>query len=295
MLDVLEKAGLLKNVFLIEDGKLKFTIDKTNTKITGLLGLRNNLEKSFYEDLGYLDDEEGFKIFMFHTTINEIKPKDMEKVEGQSIHSLPKSFDYYAGGHVHYVKEIDFGKGKLVYPGPLFPNNFKELEELGKGSFYIVDDKLNLEKIEIELVNVKICFFDANSKTPNEIENEIIETIHDFNDKILMIRIEGILKIGKPSDLNFNRINEYFKDAYCVLINSNKLTAEIFDEDVKENISEIEDEVITKLENSDGLDEILKALDYEKSDDEKSSDFEQRLFKNFIKHMKLEEVFKDDY
>ena len=295
MLDVLEKAGLLKNVFLIENNKLKFTIDKTNTKITGLLGLRNNLEKSFYENLDYLDNEEGFKIFLFHTTINEIKPAGMEKAEGQSINLLPKSFNYYAGGHVHYVKEIDFGKGKLVYPGPLFPNNFKELEELGKGSFYIVDDKLNLEKIEINLVETKNYFFDANFKTANEIENEIIETIKDYENKILIIRIEGRLKTGKPSDLNFNRINEYFKDAYCVLINANKLNAEVFGENTEKSISEIEEDVVKKFENSEGIDEILKSLDYEKSDDEKAGDFEQRLFKNFIKNMRLGEIFKDDY
>jgi len=39
----------------------------------------------------------------------------------------------------------------------------------------------------------------------------------------------------------------------------------------------------------------LKSLDYEKSDDEKAGDFEQRLFKNFIKNMRLGEIFKDDY
>jgi len=89
-----------------------------------------------------------------------------------------------------------------------------------------VDDKLNLEKIEINLVETKNYFFDANFKTANEIENEIIETIKDYENKILIIRIEGRLKTGKPSDLNFNRINEYFKDAYCVLINANKLNIE---------------------------------------------------------------------
>src|SRR3989344_9518417 len=41
MLDVFDKAGLVINVMKIEDNQLKFSIDKTNTKITGLVGLRS--------------------------------------------------------------------------------------------------------------------------------------------------------------------------------------------------------------------------------------------------------------
>ena len=80
---------------------------------------------------------------MLHNTINELKPKDMEKVDGMSLSLLPKNFDYYAAGHVHFIKEINHGKGKLVYPGPLFPNNFKEIEELW--GVYVPFNKADLE------------------------------------------------------------------------------------------------------------------------------------------------------
>src|SRR3989344_5029772 len=54
--DVLEEAGLFVNVFKgsAENGKLKlnFTADrKTGAKITGILGKRGALEKSYYEKL----------------------------------------------------------------------------------------------------------------------------------------------------------------------------------------------------------------------------------------------------
>ena len=46
MMDVLEKAGLLHNVVKFdENGKLQFTIDKTNVKITGMYGKKLGLEK----------------------------------------------------------------------------------------------------------------------------------------------------------------------------------------------------------------------------------------------------------
>ena len=40
----------------------------------------------------------------------------------------------------------------FVYPGPLFPNNFKELEDLKQGSFVIVDTESNsrLQRIKLQ-------------------------------------------------------------------------------------------------------------------------------------------------
>jgi hypothetical protein len=110
MLDVLENAGLLTNVVKgeIQEGKLKlnFTVDKkTGAKITGLLGKKGMLDKIYYENLMHenLEQEPGYKIFMFHTALSEFKPNDMEHMEAQPLSLLPKNFNYYAGGHVHYI------------------------------------------------------------------------------------------------------------------------------------------------------------------------------------------------
>ena len=56
MLDVLENAGLVKNVTKFEEIdekiKLNFTVDeKTGIKITGIFGKAGGLEKSYYENL----------------------------------------------------------------------------------------------------------------------------------------------------------------------------------------------------------------------------------------------------
>ena len=73
-----------------------------------------------------LEKEEGFKIFMFHTALTELKPKELDKMDSAPVSFLPRNFDYYAGGHVHIVKEASLdGYKNIVYPGPLFPNNFR--------------------------------------------------------------------------------------------------------------------------------------------------------------------------
>ncbi|MFA6089576.1 MAG: metallophosphoesterase [Candidatus Woesearchaeota archaeon] len=255
MLDVLESAGLLINVVkgqMTSDNKLQltFSIDKkTGAKITGMLGKKGGLESEYYKDIDYsnLEKEEGYKIFMFHTTITELKPKDMQNVESNPISILPKGFNYYAGGHVHIVKEAKYGNANIVYPGPTFPANFKELEELQHGGFYIIDtntinakttnaqtinneknnnhtnkvethtNENNKENITGQLTYHKITVFDvisvkidADNKTPKEVEEDIEEFFKskDVNRKIILIRVEGELQNGKSTDINFRHITE---------------------------------------------------------------------------------------
>src|SRR3989344_700918 len=188
MLDVLEKAGLIENVMKLKDNNLEFTEDKTNVKITGLYGRRQGLERLDYLMLNKdsLEKEQGYKIFMFHALLEELKPKDLENVEAYSMYLLPRNFNYYAGGHPHFVytKEHE-GYGTIAYPGPLFPNNFKELEELKQGGFFIVDVTNNkIEHKQIKLKDVISIFIDAGNKHPSEIERELSERLKDVEDKI---------------------------------------------------------------------------------------------------------------
>ena len=93
-LEKLERGGF----YIVEDGKLRldFTVDKkTGAKITGILGKRGALEKTYYEKLvtEHLEQEDGYKIFLFHSGIDELKPKDMENIISQPLSLLPRGFD----------------------------------------------------------------------------------------------------------------------------------------------------------------------------------------------------------
>ena len=107
MMDVLENAGLVENVMKVdENDKLHLTTDdKTGVKLAGVYGRRAGLEREDYAslDMSEVKNVEGFKIFLFHTAIEEFKPNDLKHVECQSYDELPKGFNYYAGGHVHYI------------------------------------------------------------------------------------------------------------------------------------------------------------------------------------------------
>ena len=299
MLEVLENAGLCINVakgeIINNKLKLKFIIDKkTNAKITGLPGKKGTLEKSYYESLlkEELEKELGYKIFMFHSMIREFKPKDMIS-EAHSLSLFPTNFNYYAGGHPHFkfCKNIK-GYGIIAYPGPLFPTNFRELENLGCGGFYIINEG-DVKWEPIQIYNTYSIKIDCNNKTPEQVRSELIEEIKDkeFYNTIVTIRLFGTLNSGRPSDINFKEIFNiiYEKSAYIVLKNSEALTTREFEE-IKINANSVEDietELIREHLGQVRLSEIgedekfiktfMKLLSSERKEDERIADFESRL------------------
>ncbi len=302
MLDVLDSAGLVVNTAKgnVEDNKiyLNFTVDeKTGAKIVGMFGKKGGLEKSYYESLARapLEKEPGYKIFMFHTALTELKPKEFEKMDSAPVSFLPRGFDYYAGGHVHVIDKASLdGYKAIVFPGPLFPNSFSETEKLQNGGFYIVeDDIIRYEPIVIHPVfPVRI---DCSSKNPEEIEQEIAKEMKnkEFLNTIVTIRLWGQLKTGRPSDINFKEVFKKFygKGAFFVMKNTNKLTSKEFEE-VKVETGSVDDIEEKLIEENTGqsnvfdvkterklIKELMVSLAAEKEEGENAADFERRLKK----------------
>ncbi len=302
MIDVIENAGLFTNVCkgTVIDNKLhlKFTVEqKTGAKITGILGKRGQLEKLYYEHLDKedLEQESGFKIFMFHSGISEFKPEDLAEMDASPLSLLPRGFDYYAGGHIHDVfQKHEKEYGLIAFPGPLFPNNFKELEKLERGGFYMYEDgKLTWEPIQVHAV-YKIAL-DCTNMAPQDVERKIQEQIakKEFVNTIVTIRLYGQLLSGKPSDINYKDLFEelYHKSAYFIMKNTAKLTSPEFDAVAVEvkSAKEIEDASITehlgqiKLDGLDVASEkklvkgLMETLSQERREGERTVDFEKRI------------------
>jgi len=297
MLDVLESAGLMINVVSGSDidGKLRldFVKDKSGAKIAGLLGRKGTLEKSIYQDLdrAALEKETGFKIFMLHTALTELKSKSLENMDSAPISMLPKGFDYYAAGHVHErIRSQQKGYGMIVYPGPLFPNNFKELEDLKHGGFVIFEDgELNFEKIE--LMKVHSLDLDCDGMTPEEVESTLIKQLdQDFDKAIITIRLRGKIE-GKISDIGFKEVfaDFYEQGAYFVMKNTSALVGTGFEE-VKiheESVDKIEEKLIKEhsgqirinLDEKKATQALMTMLSQAKEEGETKTDFKARILK----------------
>ncbi|MBT4651665.1 exonuclease SbcCD subunit D [Candidatus Woesearchaeota archaeon] len=319
MIDVLEKAGLLINVCKgsIEDGTLTlhFTIDKkTGTKITGMLGKKGMLDKTYYQNLNLtnLENETGYKIFLFHTTLSELKPKHLEMMDSQPLSFLPKNFNYYAGGHVHHPTELEQpGYGTLTYPGALFPNNFTELETYHHGGYYLIETNENQQTLTwtpIKIIDHLPLSIDCNNKSPEVVLFDLLDSLRekDLQNTLLTIRLFGTISSGKTSDINFKKIFQqiYEQGAYFVMKNTSKLQSPGFEE-IKIDTSapeQIEEEIIkehlqqiklfdpeTELNLAKNL---LHNLNTEKQEGETIKDFQDRVKQELNNLLNLKEEMK---
>jgi DNA repair protein SbcD/Mre11 len=295
MIDVLEEAGLVANVM---QGRvdaagmliLDFTVDKkTGAKITGLIGRKGMLDRHYYEqlDTACLEKEQGFKIFLFHTALEELRPAELREMDASPVSLLPKGFDYYAGGHVHIVRKADLpGYKNIVYPGPAFPANFSELEKLGSGSMVIYDSIPRI--VHLQARKTLAVAVDAGQKTKEEMMQDLAAKTAGHDDAIVLVRLAGTIKNALPSDITVRDITALFPKAYAVLVNKAKLVSESFtDIAIETNAEEAEQAIIKEHLSHSTIDfggqeeqvitQLIKVLSTEKGEGEKVGDYNAKI------------------
>jgi DNA repair exonuclease SbcCD nuclease subunit len=278
MLDIIEQVGLGTNVLKaeLEENKLTllYTVDqKTHVKVSGILGRANALEKTYFAllDREKAQKEAGKKVFLFHTALHEISQKQPVTTE---LSLLPKNHLYYAGGHVHTrYANLHEGYGWIVYPGPTFPNNFAEIEELNHGSFAYVtvqQEDVSVEIKPINLVEHVALVYDANAKNPLQISQEIQELLTSVPpQRLVTLRIRGTLSLGAVHDIVWNDIQS--THLYALLKNTSELYSKQSDP-LKVSAEKIQ---ATPLQDT-----LMLALKEQKRESETQKDFEKRIVGN---------------
>jgi len=283
-LDVLEKAGFCKNVFQLEEKEdilLLNPVIHEGVALYGYPGRKSGLEIPELRKIKLNEAPGMFKIFMLHTTLDKAKGSlPIDSLEADLISGA----DYYAMGHLH----IDFKYKNFVYPGPIFPNNFQELEDLKQGGFYIVDTSLgnSLEKINLKTKNIEVFKF--------QIENALVATeeiiskldLVNLEDKIVLLRLIGELSQGKHSDIKFQQIEDFAKSkgAYFVLRNTHNLKSIDTQIEIEiEDDANLEEETIKIYSEENPSDfnklipQLMNSLAIEKQEGETNENFNLRL------------------
>ena len=280
-LDVLDKAGFCKNVCKFEERNGHIILEPTifkNVAIYGYPGRKSGLEVDDIARIKIQDSPGLFKILMLHTTLRDaVGNLPIKAVEHEK---LPK-VDYLALAHLH----INYNRENRVYSGPTFPNNISELEELQAGSFYIVDNgRIRKEVLKFNPV-VSYHLEIRNALTATE---EIVTLFNSENikDKIVILRLSGVLERGKTSDIDFLQIEKIAKKngAYVLLRSTNHLHAaeaalvpEAFDS------HNLESQIVNHFEETHPskynifIEPLLKALQVERQEDESNAIFEDRI------------------
>jgi DNA repair exonuclease SbcCD nuclease subunit len=223
IVDVLDGAGLFTKAeeMRSSEGKvtLSFVRDPSGAQICGISGRKLSIDRDAYAvlDKEGLEAEPGFKIFVFHGAIEELKPPTLEKMEAMPLSSLPTGFDYYAGGHVHghQLRSLP-GHANIAFPGPLFATEIPELLQLAKGEergFYIVDFEESVSNVVF--VPVKVCdvvelYYSAHGISSSQAGRELLELASKTNvgGKVVLLTVEGELSEGKTSDIDFTAVRK---------------------------------------------------------------------------------------
>ncbi len=238
MIHILESAGLFRKVMepqTLDNNRITLTVFtdiKTGAKITGMSGRALSLEKTYFEMLDHesFAELDGFKIFVFHSAINELRPKDLAHATSMPLSLLPPGFSYYAGGHVHSRSENKYGNGLIVYPGCIFGTDARDLEHTArkeKRGFYIVEFDTQVKKLKfIEMSPCEIISktIDADKKTASQVQSALDQYASGIaaNGKVILIRLQGTLSAGKPSDIDTNPAKELLKKNGSITVNISK-------------------------------------------------------------------------
>lgn len=310
MISVLESAGLCVNLSQKQ-------VMHGNILLYGIAGRKGGLEQQEIKRIKELKKEKKISsILLLHTSVFELLPEALAKqMPSLTLKELPSGFDYYALGHIHSSKIFDTGEKTAAYPGVLYPSNFSELEQQHTVNFFIVEkDKenriteKNIRKISFPLKKILNLDIDANNENPHSLKEKILAELkkNNLEDTIITLRIRGILRGGKPSEVDFALLEEKAKEsgAFCLLRNTSQFSSKEFeikihDIDTK-NIEEIEEASLEEAVKEGIITEIdkkkfpsfVKVFNVEKIEGETSSVFASRLIKEAIRTLKLEELWR---
>ena len=213
----------------------------------------------------------------------------MVRLEPQKLDPLEKSAE--ANVYNFYYNQIKAEAAKQ-YPGlpdtKLSEIANAELEKLKTGTFCIVENQ-DVKHIPLEIYPTTAITINAQHKEPMQVEEEALSEIKKTQpSSIITIRITGLLK-GKPSEINWQRIQQAAQNAYILLKNTSQLISpETLEVKVpNKSIEEIEEAIITEnpcktiLKSADEdkmlANELMHSLQQEKNEGERVVDFESRI------------------
>lgn len=209
----LEHAGLILH---LHAATALFEIDGERVAIHGLSAVPERETKAALETWSPKPVEGAKNIFMIHQNItpyiyNPLEPPSI------SIDDLPKGFDVYVLGHMHWSEMREHNNGILLMCGSTAPTSIHKIESEQKKSFYIYDGK-GITRIPLESQR-KIFWeeFELGPNTKDQIATLLSSISHIKPKPIVALKIKGTLpkNVAPP---NFSDVIDKFKDRMLITV-----------------------------------------------------------------------------
>lgn len=127
IIEVLDSAGVLQNCH-----NFPVIIEKNGEKVAvlGMAGVPEEYAKSVVQAANFKPLPNSVNVFIFHQTLREIIPfSDLF----MCCEDLPRGFDLYVDGHIHWRRELKAHDALLLLPGSTVITQMKKNETEQKG------------------------------------------------------------------------------------------------------------------------------------------------------------------
>jgi DNA repair exonuclease SbcCD nuclease subunit len=213
-IQALEHAGLLIHLHC---ATAVFEIEGRKVAVHGMSGVPDRYAKDVFDQWNPQPVPDAINILMIHQSIEPYIYSPLEP-PSMKIDDLPKGFDLYLLGHMHWHESRILNDGQLLVCGSTVPTSTHKIEAEQEKCIHKFDGKIITS---IPLENQRKIFwkdFDFNPNIKENIEN-FVASISPFKPKpIVNIKIKGLIKKDQllPS---FSKIEEKFMDKAIININ----------------------------------------------------------------------------
>jgi exonuclease SbcD len=164
--------------------------------IVGISNLSRSYMPLLMDELGKLKKiERKFpSILVMHQAIDKFLP--FEDAWEVAFTALPKTFDYYAMGHLHSRIKASVGQGELAYPGSseiIRKDEIASWQKSGKGFFIvdIQDGDVEIKDVNLRRIRPQIKCKINYSNFDSEVEDFVANLDTEGKKPIVHIRVEG--------------------------------------------------------------------------------------------------------
>ena len=240
--EALEAAGLL--IYLHHN----VAIFKTPTGKLAIHGMGNVPERNAKDALSIWNPKPvkgAMNILMLHQAIGQYVYSG-EEYPSLDLADLPRGFNIYIDGHMHYHAEARAHGRPLLFPGSTIRTQLLEIEAQVPKGFYMLDIGEDVSYKFVQLKNVRdfhyaeLKFDDA---TISQLEATVKKKIQKFLDEqrknkeklpLIRLRLLGTLtKDSSRSDFDENAMADEFSDRALISIGKDELVSPGLEEKIK--------------------------------------------------------------
>jgi len=240
--EALEAAGLL--IYLHHN----VAIFKTPVGKIAIHGMGNVPERNAKDAMNIWNPKpmrDAINILMLHQAVGQYVYSG-EEYPTLDLADLPRGFDIYIDGHMHYHAEARAHGRPLLFPGSTIRTQLLEIEAQVRKGFYMLDIGEDVSYKFVELKSVRdfhyaeLKFDDA---TISQLEAAVRKKIQKFLDEsrknkeklpLVRLRLLGMLAKGSSrSDFDENAIADEFSDRALVSIGKDELISTGLEEKIK--------------------------------------------------------------